>query len=441
MGYNNSSINANVYDHVNETNMGIQKLLSSRSIPIWINPNNSNYYISNPYKAGDIVILLSNVNDIYYQLRHYYEAIAENLGFDVTFFEEKNNPEATDEILNTILYGGYFSNDRYMNPMTIVSKSEKGYGLYVSLKDKNYDIPGASDAWFNLDMSESLESLPLQISRIISILTSDDYVNLLKGGPIDQKTGNEHLTKPNATYIENRLDLHKLRYHFGENTFDPNNAYNLESIYDQLNELQAKFEQNENTTSSIMKNPFILNGEIIGRMLTITQTTGQMFFYCVLNTTKLEKDKNITIQFTPNNVSEIIVPFVLKTSDGTIVVDNPNKDKFVLTDDGKKAWYVDSYVKITNDSNITNNIMIEVPNGFEEANFNNNFSGFIDSTYIASYTPIGTEMRSDNVAIHCSPVKEISRTNKSITIQLSSEYVWKYTGIAIALSGRYEVNK
>lgn len=430
-----TSFNALLYDKVNEANQGIQKLMSSRSIPIWINPNNTNFYISNPYKAGDIVVLLSNENDIYYLLRNYYEAIAENLGVDASYFKEKNNPELSDKVLSILIHGGYLTEDRYINPMTIVSNSEKGYGLYVSLKNQNYDIPGASDSWFNLDMSETIESLQLQISRIISILTSSGYINKIKGGPLIN--GSEYITKPDTTYLENRMDLHKLKYHFGENSFNGTNY--AEEAYEKLNEIQKEIESNENTTSSIMRNPFILNGEIIGRMLTITQTTGQMFFYCVLDTTKLETGKDITIQFTPNNISDIIVPIVLDTSKGIIEVENPKTDEYVFTSDHKYAWFANSYVRISNDTNMSNDIIIETNTGFEEANFNNNFSGFIDSTYIATYTPIGVELRSDNVAIHCSPVKEISRTNKSITIQLSPDYVWKYNGIAIALSGKYEV--
>lgn len=433
----NTSINANLRDHVSNTNIGIQKMMSSRSIPLWINPNNTNYYISNPYKAGDIVILLSDVNEIYYLLRHYYEAIATNMGVDASYFKEKNNPELTDEVLNTIIYGGYLSEDRYINPMTIVSKSEKGYGLYVSLKNRNYDIPGVSDAWFNLDMSETNESLQLQISRIISILTSSGYVDKLKGGP--KVNGEEYVAKPDSTYIENRMDLHKIRYHFGENSFGGTDY--VEDAYEKLNEIQKEIESRENTTSSIMRNPFIMDGEIIGKMMTIVQSTGQMFFYCVIDTTNVERGQNITIQFTPNNVSEIIVPFVLNTTHGIIEVDNPKTDPYVLTANYEHAWYADSFVKISNDMNMTNDIMIETNYGFEEANFNNNFTGFVDTSYIATYTPLGSESRSVNVAIHCSPVKEISRTNKSITFQLSSDYVWKYSGIAITLSGKYEVEK
>ena len=155
----NTSLNANLDRHVSETNLGIQQLLSSRTIPLWINPNNGNFYMANPYKAGDIVILLSNEDEIYFMLRHYLENIAVSIGVDKNFFFERNNPEHDDSMLRKLLYGGYLSDDRYINPMTLVSTSEKGYGLYVSLKNQNYDIPGSSDSWFNLDMSESLDSM------------------------------------------------------------------------------------------------------------------------------------------------------------------------------------------------------------------------------------------------------------------------------------------
>lgn len=443
MASSNTSLKAKLKSHVSKANISIQKLLSSRSIPIWINPNNSNYYLSNPYMAGDIVIILSDVNDIYYLLRNYYENIAENIGIDSSYFKEKNNPEMTNEVLNTLIYGGYLKEDQYMNPMTMVSKSDKGYGLYVSLKDYNYDIPGASDSWFNLDMSESLDSLQLQISRIISILTSEDYIKKISGGPIDESTGNEHIVIKDGglNYLENRLDYHKIKYHFGDESYDTNKAGNIEEIYEKLNKLQTEIEANTNTTTSIMRNPFILNGEIVGYMYTITQTTGQMFFYCILNTIPLKKDTNITIQFTPNNISDILVPIVLQTNNGVITVDNPKYDDYVLTSDGDCAWYANSYVKISNDANASNNIIIQTSYGFDDANFNNNFNGFMDESYIATYTPIGSEIRTDNIAIHGSPVKEISRTKKSLTFQLNSEYVWKYSGLAIALSGKCEVNE
>lgn len=434
-----TSLKAKLKTHVSKTNTSIQKLLSSRSIPIWINPNNSNYYLSNPYMAGDIVILLSDVDDIYYLLRNYYENIAENIGVDSSYFQEKNNPELTNEVLNTLIYGGYLKEDQYMNPMTMVSNSEKGYGLFVSLKNYNYDVPGASDSWFNLDMSESLDTMQLQVSRIISILTSEDYIDKVKGGPMDG--GKEYIIqKEDSNYLENRLDYHKLKYHFGDESYNPDLAGNIEEVYEKLNKLQTEIEAHTNTTTSIMRNPFMLNGEIVGYMYTIIQTTGQMFFYCILDTTKLEKDKDITIQFTPNNISDILVPIVLQTNEGIIEVDNPKYDDYVLTANGECAWFAESYVRISNEVNASNNIIIQTSYGFDDANFNNNFNGFLDETYIATYTPIGNEIRTDNIAIHCSPVREISRTTKSMTFQLNSEYVWKYSGIAIALSGKYEVN-
>ncbi len=438
MASNNTSINENLSNHVSETNLGIQKIVSSKSIPLWINPNNTTFYTINPYNAGDIVILLSDLNEIYSLLQEYFESIARNIGVEQSFFFERNNPELNNSIMEILVYGGYITDDKYINPLTIVSTSEKGFGLYVSLKNKNYDIPGSSDTWFNLDMSESLDSMQLQLSRIISILMSDSYVKNLMKGCNDPLSDELYTLGPNSTYIENRLDMHKRDYHFGDECQDANlNVVN--EAYEELNKIQSEIESHVNTTSSIMRNPFIMNGKIIGNMITVTQTTGQMFFYCILNTKSLEKDKDITIQFTPSDESNIIVPIIPRTNRGIITVDNPKTDKYVITKDGDYAWYVDSYVYVSNDESVANNITIETNTGFEDANFNNNFTGFLDTSYIASYTPIGAEIRTDNVAIHCSPVKEISRTNKTLTFQLSSDYVWKYTGLAIALSGKCEV--
>lgn len=438
MASESTSLNVCLDRHIKTTSTNIQKLVSARAIPLWINPNNSNYYTANPYKAGDIVILLSDENQIYYLLRHYLENIASNIGVNSTFFVEKNNPEIDDSIIDVLINGGYLPgfDDKYINPMTIVSSSEKGYGLYVSLKNQNYDIPGASDSWFNLDMSESIESVQLQISRIVSILTSEGYIDKLSGECLDPET--EEKYNANFRYIDNRMDMHNKYYHFGEQWFYGQKDESAKA-FDKLEEIQEEIESHVNTTTSIMRNPFILNNEIVGNMTTVIQTTGQMFFYCMLDATKITRDKNITIQFTPNNESNIIVPIVLKSDGEIITVDNPKTDDYVLIENNIPAWYVNSYVKISNDTNHTNSITIETNRGYEEANFNNNFIGFLDDAYIATYTPIGAEVRANNISIHCSPVKEISRTNKSITIQLSSEYVWKYTALAIAISGKCEV--
>ena len=439
MASTNTSLNESLKRHISDTNVGIQRILSARTIPLWINPNNTNYYISNPYKAGDIVILLSNTTEIYYILQEQFESIASNIGVSVDYFNEKNNPEVKDEIIDVLINGGYLTDDQYINPMTIVSQSEKGYGLYVSLKNQNYDTPGNSDSWFNLDMSESLDSVQLQISRIISILTSSDYISQMKDAYVDPNTEVVYIGK-DLSYLENRLNAHKKQYHFGER-MTMQDTDSIDDAYSKLNQIQAEIESQTNTTTSIMRNPFILNNEIIGDMLTVVQTTGQMFYYCILDTTKLEKDKDITINFTPNNVSNILIPLILKTSKGGLItVTDPATDEYIKTKDGQNAWFVESYVNISNDIKKSNNITIETTNGFEDANFNNNFTGFMDTAYIATYTPIGAEVRTENIAIHCSPIKEISRTNKSLTFQLASDYVWKYTGIAISLSGKCEVN-
>lgn len=429
-----TSLNSNFKKHVSTTTNGIQKLLSSKTIPLWVNPNNVNFYHANPYNAGDIVVLLSDINEIFYWFRHYFESIATNIGVKTDFFFEKNNPEFDDELINTLIYGGYIG-DQYLNPMTMVSKSEKGFGLYVSMKDQNYDIPGSSDSWFNLDMSESLDGVQLQISRIISILTSNGYIDKLTGSCTNPINGDSYGDETRR-YLDNRMEMHKQFYHFGGDF-----GGDVEKAMEKMDEIQAEIESQVNTTTSVMRNPFLLNGEIAGNMMTIIQTTGQMFYYCILDATKLERDKNITINFTPSLNSNILVPLVLNTSGGLITVDNPDTDPNVLTSDGKRAWYAESFVQISNEAGSTNNITIETNEGFDEANFNNNFNGFLDNAYVATYTPIGIETRTEKVAIHCSPVREISRTNKSLTLQLSSDYVWQYSALAISLSGQCEVNQ
>lgn len=435
----NTSFNESLTRHIMTTNSNVQKVLSAKSIPLWINPNNSNFYVSNPYKAGDIVVVLSNVVEIYSILKNYFENIAENIGEHLDFFYEKNNPELKSDITNVLLNGGYLTEDKYINAMTVVSNSEKGYGLFVSLKNQNYDIPGSSDSWFNLDMSESLDSVQLQISRIISILTSNEYTSDIKEPYIDPETKYTYYLEDN-TYFQNRLEAHKEKYHFGDGMVvipsTGNSSDNVEKAFEELSNIQKEIESNTNTTTSLIRNPFILNGKIIGSTITVIQTTGQMFFYCILDATKLKRDTNITVQFTPNETSNIIVPFVLNTSKGLLTVNDPLNDDYVKTESGDCAWYTNSFVSISSDIRKPNNITLETVDGFEDANFNNTFIGFMDDTYIATYTPIGSEIRTENIGIHCSSVKEISRTTKSLTFQLTSDYVWKYSAIAIALSGK-----
>lgn len=436
------SLKVSLHKHIRETSEKLQKLVSSKSIPIWVNPNNSRYYEANPYQAGDVVILLSNVDDIYYLLREYYEKIAENLGLDISIFKERNNPELNNEdLINSVIYGGFLTKDKYINPLTVVSTSKNGYGIYVSLKDNNYDIPGISDSWFNLDMSESLSTMQLQLARIVSILTSKSYINDIKGKVPDGGDGYGNI---DDTYLNNRIDYHNYQYHFGEGAQYITDNYNTQNdIIDKLAQIEAEIKSNTNTTTSVLKNPFIFNGKIVGESTTILQTTGQMNFYCILNVEELPRDKNLTISFVPSKTSNILCPIVLRDNSGIIAVDDPSKDKCVEIDTNvaseKYAWYVDSFVKVTNDDGIDNNIIINTNVGYTGVDFKNYFSGFKDKSYIATFTPIGNTTRTENISIYGSPVREISRSKIDLVFQIRSDYVWNMTGLAIALTGKCEV--
>ena len=437
------SLKVSLHKHIRETNQKLQKLLSSKSIPIWVNPNNSRYYEANPYQAGDVVILLSNIDDIYYLLREYYEKIAENVGLDISMFKERNNPELNnDDLTNTVIYGGFLTKDKYINPLTIVSTSKNGYGVFVSLKDQNYDIPGISDSWFNLDMSESLNSMQLQLARIISILTSKSYIEEIIGQiPYkDSVYGNEK-----NTYLSNRIDLHNALYHFGEGAkYDNITEWNSKNdIVEKLSQIEAEIKSNTNTTTSVLKNPFIFNDKIVGESTTILQTTGQMNFYCILNTRDLPRDTDLTISFVPSKTSNIVCPIVLLSNNGIITVNDPNKDDYVEIDTKNNAeryaWYVDSFVKISNEEGIDNNIIINTNNGYTSVDFKNYFNGFKDKSYIATFTPIGYPSRTENIAIYGSPVREMSRSKTNLVFQIRSDYVWNITGLAISLTGKCEV--
>ena len=435
------SLKVSLLKHIRQTSENLQKLVSSKSIPIWINPNNSRYYEANPYQAGDVVILLSNIDDIYYLLREYYEKIAENIGLDISIFKERNNPELNnDDLINTVIYGGFITKDKYINPLTIVSTSKNGYGLYVSLKNQNYDIPGISDSWFNLDMSESLTTMQLQLARIMSILTSRSYINDIKGQvPYD---GGMYGRADN-TYLNNRIDLHNHQYHFDEGALFSTARNSKDDIVSKLAQIEAEIKSNTNTTTSVLKNPFIFDGKIVGESTTILQTTGLMNFYCILNVQDLPRDENLTINFTPNKTSNIMCPIVLRTNSGILTVDDPSKDDYVeidtRVDSERYAWYVESFVKITNEDGIDNNIVINTNLGYTGVDFKNYFTGFKDNIYIATFTPIGSETRTENIAIYGSPIREISRSKTNLVFQIRSDYVWNMTGLAIAMTGKCEV--
>lgn len=432
------SLKVSLHKHIQETNEKLQKLISSKSIPIWVNPNNSRYYEANPYQAGDVVILLSNIDDIYFLLREYYEKIAEKIGLDISIFKERNNPELNnEELIKLVIYGGFLTSDKYINPLTIVSTSKNGYGIYVSLKDNNYDIPGVSDSWFNLDMSESLNTMQLQLARIISILTSKSYITEISGTA--QNYGNS-----NDTYLNNRIDLHNDKYHFGEGARYRSGEYvSQDDIIDKLAKIEAEIKSNTNTTTSVLKNPFIFNDRIVGESTTILQTTGQMNFYCILNIEDLPRDTNLTISFVPSKTSNIICPIVLRTNNGIITVDDPSKDEYIeidtRNDSERYAWHVDSFVKISNEDGVDNNIVINTNVGYTGVDFKNYFTGFKDKTYIVSFTPIGTDTRTDNIAIYGSPIREISRSKTDLVFQIRSDYIWNITGLAIAITGKCEV--
>lgn len=432
------SLKVSLHKHIQETNEKLQKLVSSKSIPIWVNPNNSRYYEANPYQAGDVVILLSNIDNIYFLLREYYEKIAEKIGLDISIFKERNNPELNnEELIKLVIYGGFLTSDKYINPLTIVSTSKNGYGIYVSLKDNNYDIPGVSDSWFNLDMSESLNTMQLQLARIISILTSKSYITEISGTA--QNYGNS-----NDTYLNNRIDLHNDKYHFGEGARYRSGEYvSQDDIIDKLAKIEAEIKSNTNTTTSVLKNPFIFNDRIVGESTTILQTTGQMNFYCILNIEDLPRDTNLTISFVPSKTSNIICPIVLRTNNGIITVDDPSKDEYIeidtRNDSERYAWHVDSFVKISNEDGVDNNIVINTNVGYTGVDFKNYFTGFKDKTYIVSFTPIGTDTRTDNIAIYGSPIREISRSKTDLVFQIRSDYIWNITGLAIAITGKCEV--
>lgn len=432
------SLKVSLHKHIQETNEKLQKLVSSKSIPIWVNPNNSRYYEANPYQAGDVVILLSNIDDIYFLLREYYEKIAEKIGLDISIFKERNNPELNnEELIKLVIYGGFLTSDKYINPLTIISTSKNGYGIYVSLKDNNYDIPGVSDSWFNLDMSESLNTMQLQLARIISILTSKSYITEISGTA--QNHGN-----PNDTYLNNRIDLHNDKYHFGEGARYRSGEYvSQDDIIDKLAKIESEIKSNTNTTTSVLKNPFIFNDRIVGESTTILQTTGQMNFYCILNIEDLPRDTNLTISFVPSKTSNIICPIVLRTNKGIITVDDPSKDEYIeidtRNDSERYAWHVDSFVKISNEDGVDNNIVINTNVGYTGIDFKNYFTGFKDKTYIVSFTPIGTDTRTDNIAIYGSPIREISRSKTDLVFQIRSDYIWNITGLAIAITGKCEV--
>jgi len=90
-----------------DINQQIQKLMSTQSLPLWVNPVNSKFYKVNGYKVGDIVIAINDKQTVIEYLRPYINQIAEYVNMDISTLKERNNWEIDDDFYDIILYRGY----------------------------------------------------------------------------------------------------------------------------------------------------------------------------------------------------------------------------------------------------------------------------------------------------------------------------------------------
>ena len=154
-----------------DINQQIQKLMSTQSLPLWVNPVNSKFYKANGYKVGDIVIAINDKQTVIEYLRPYINQIAEYVNMDISALKERNNWEIDDDFYDIILYGGYILPQLKLQPLTVMSTNIRGFDIWMSTKgsietDWNFDMPGMSSAWINL-RTQSSDVVELSLDTII----------------------------------------------------------------------------------------------------------------------------------------------------------------------------------------------------------------------------------------------------------------------------------
>lgn len=397
-------------------NANIADLVSTQSLPLWINPLNSKFYQTdngaNGYKVGQIVIAISDRQLILEYLEPYIRQIARHLDIDITSFKERNNWEIDDDFYDVILYGGYILPQLKIQPLTAVSTHPSGFDIYISTKgggdknnidDWNTDMPGMSDAWLNL-RSVSSDALDLTLDNIIEKLEESDYLKNI---------------------FDEHLQDHLTEHHFNANLNDIDATET--ALHKYLDKLEQIYSARINATTNILRMPFLQNGNNIGQITLTASSTNEYVASAIINVDKVDATADIVMPFIPNDSLQIVLPTILSINGDYIMT----SDSYIALPNGDNAYAVDSLYTMHDKSLIYR----EAANGHIPLTLSTLFGGFNTQAYTVVYTPIGSLKRVNKTEIQCMPVEEISRTTTSITFRLNPRYVWKTTALNICATG------
>lgn len=391
-----------------DINQQIQKLMSTQSLPLWVNPVNSKFYKVNGYKVGDIVIAINDKQTVIEYLRPYINQIAEYVNMDISTLKERNNWEIDDDFYDIILYGGYILPQLKLQPLTVMSTNIRGFDIWMSTKgsietDWNFDMPGMSSAWLNL-RTQSSDVVELSLDTIIEKVEASNLM----------------------TEIYNRyLNNHLRDCHFGAN----NDWSAIEiDLNKYLDELELKHSSRINSTNDTLRMPVVQAGVgTIGQTLLIKSTTNDYIVASIIKVDQLSIDQPITLSFVPNENLDIVIPTLLEI-DGEYIETNTNS---IALPNDIHAYAINSKCTINNESLIYRSI----GSTYERLSLSTTFGGFRDTNFNVVYTPIGKMERVDKTDIQCMPVEELHRSQNSITFKINPKYVWQTTALNICAVG------
>jgi hypothetical protein len=398
---------------VDEINQKLGALKSVADAPVWINPNNS-VYIQTGYSVGDIVVLYTNELDALVSIKDYIKVVCDSYNLDYTaLFLEKANPNIDHRLIRTFLYGGVLDEQTGLriNPITILSPTNKR-SVYISLIDENFDTPGTTQSWFNLDDVDRKELGIFQKKKIARLLTQTDVFRDILGA---------------------LLEDHIRDYHFNANDQSGNSRVNEAAVI--LSELAETLVNRNNLSTSTLRIPVFVNGELVGKTTVIKRSSGNTEVFSTIDTTNLTAGNYIKIDFCPNEESPFVVPTCINTNRGII-----NCSDGIDIANSKSAWAVDNYILAGRFLDGSNNLFSNSTYEYEKIALLNIFSGFSSTRYSVECTGIGSSQIRPSVEMDNSPLVECIdqdhvRTPTSITFKLNEKYPWKITGVNVRLFG------
>lgn len=401
---------------VNDINQDIQDLISTQSLPLWINPVNSKFYTAVGYKVGDIVIAINDKSRVVDLLNPYIQQIADFINLDISELKEKNNWEIDDDFYDIILYGGHILPQLKIQPLTVMSSSTAGFDVYISTKGDiksglNYDMPGMSDAWLNLRSFQTTDSVNLALDDIIEKIEESTLL---------------------TQYYNAALSEHLKQQHFGITDINTIPTKEIE-LHKYINQLEEKFAARVNSANDTIRFPFVHpKAGIIGQTVLIKSTTAEYIVAASINIEKLDKTEPITMSFIPDSELNIVIPTVLEIN-GEYITGVNDLNNIDIDDDRLNVFTIESLYKIKSDS------LIYKTRGSSSSyiplSLSTTFNGFKNKDFIVLYTPVGTAARVDKVDIQCMPVEELNRTSTSITFKINQKYVWQTTALNIYVTG------